>query len=444
MDENNKYFNNLENTPANQVPMSGAAQRSAADAKLEKKSGRGLFLGGVLTGLAGALLIAGIVYLGGWVRGDADGGGSEEVELAEDSAIDAYTIAKMQALEEVIEEYFYLDEVTDEEYQTGIYKGMLQALGDDYSEYYTEEELTNLLQQVEGTYYGIGAYVSLDTVTNLPKISGTIKGAPAEEVDLRANDIIYEVDGVSTYGLTLNEVVALIKGEENTDVVLTIYREGENDYLYITVTRREVETPTIENEMLGDGMAYILITEFDEVSVGQFENALNEAKKEGMKGLIVDVRANPGGSLNAVVEMLRMILPEGLVVYTEDVNGEREEFYCDGKNQLDVPLVVLTDMNSASASEIFAAAVKDYEIGTLVGTTTFGKGIVQQVIPFRDGTAIKLTISAYYTPKGYNIHGTGVEPDVVCEFDSDAYYDEENPVDNQLEKAKEVLKGMMK
>ena len=439
MDENNKYFNNLDNVPADST-----AWANSVNAKLEKKSGRGLFFGGMLTGLAATLLIAGIVYLGVWAQDSVEGnGGSEEVELEGDSAVDAHTISKMQTLEEVIEEYFYLGDVTDEEFQTGIYKGMLQALGDDYSEYYTEEELNNLMQQVEGTYYGIGAYVSLDTVTNLPKISGTIKGAPSEDAGLRANDIIYEVDGESTYGLSLDEVVSKIKGKENTDVVLTIYREGENDYLYITVTRRQVETPTIEYEMLDDGMAYILISEFDEVSVVQFENALKDAEAAGMKGLIVDVRANPGGSLNAVVEMLRMILPKGLIVYTEDVNGEREEFYCDGKNELDVPLVVLVDMNSASASEIFAAAVKDYELGTLVGTTTFGKGIVQQIIPFRDGTAIKLTISAYYTPKGYNIHGTGVEPDVVCEFDGEAYYDTVNPVDNQLEKAKEVLKELM-
>jgi len=444
MDENNKYFNNLENVPTRQVSVSNMARTNNAAMKLEKKSGKGLFFGGMLTGLAGALLIAGIVYLGVWAQDTVEGKGNEEVELAEGYAVDADTISKLQTLEEVIEEYFYLGEVTDEEFRDGIYKGMLQALGDDYSEYYTEEELNNLLQQVEGTYYGIGAYVSLDTVSGLPKISGTIKGAPAEEADLRANDIIYEVDGTSTYGLSLDEVVSLIKGEENTDVVLTIYREGENDYLYITVTRRQVETPTIEHEMLDDGMAYISISEFDEVSVTQFRNALKDAEKEGMKGLIVDVRANPGGSLNAVVEMLRMILPEGLIVYTEDVNGEREEFYCDGKNELDVPLVVLVDMNSASASEIFAAAVKDHELGTLVGTTTFGKGIVQQIIPFRDGTAIKLTISAYYTPKGYNIHGTGVEPDIICEFDGDAYYDEINPVDTQLEKAKEVLKELMK
>jgi len=198
MDENNKYFNNLENVPTRQVSVSNMARTNNAAMKLEKKSGKGLFFGGMLTGLAGALLIAGIVYLGVWAQDTVEGKGNEEVELAEGYAVDADTISKLQTLEEVIEEYFYLGEVTDEEFRDGIYKGMLQALGDDYSEYYTEEELNNLLQQVEGTYYGIGAYVSLDTVSGLPKISGTIKGAPAEEADLRANDIIYEVDGKST------------------------------------------------------------------------------------------------------------------------------------------------------------------------------------------------------------------------------------------------------
>ena len=159
-----------------------------------------------------------------------------------------------------------------------------------------------------------------------------------------------------------------------------------------------------------------------------------------MKGLILDLRANPGGSLNAVVEMARMILPEGMIVYTENKNGKRSEYTCDGENELDVPLVVLIDMNSASAAEIMAGAIKDYELGTLVGTTTFGKGIVQQIIPFRDGSAVKVTISAYYTPKANNIHGIGIEPDIECEFDGEAYYDAENPVDNQLEKAKEVLR----
>ena len=196
--------------------------------------------------------------------------------------------------------------------------------------------------------------------------------------------------------------------------------------------------------MMEDNMAYVQITEFDDVSVKQFENALNSAMAAGMKGLILDLRANPGGSLNAVVEMARMILPKGMIVYTEDKNGKRSEYTCDGTKELEVPLVVLVDMNSASASEIMAGAIKDYSLGTLVGTTTFGKGIVQQIMPFRDGSAVKITISAYYTPKGNNIHGIGIEPDVVCEFDGEAYYGSEDHPDNQLEKAKEVLRDKMR
>lgn len=366
-------------------------------------------------------------------------GNQSTIEYSEDSAITPQVVDKLQFLEETIEQYFYLDEVSDEALDNGVYKGMLAALEDPYSEYYTAAELEELMEQSEGIYYGIGAYVSLDAVTGLPKITGVIEGAPAEEVDLRANDLIYEVDGVSTYGLSLTEAVSLIKGEEGTLVTLTIFRDGESDYMEIPVTRRKVESPTVEFEMLDERTAYIQITEFDDVTVDQFAEALAMAKGSGMEGLILDLRANPGGSLNAVVDIARMILPEGMIVYTEDKYGKREEYTCNGSRELEVPLVVLVDMNSASASEILAGAIKDYGIGTLVGTTTYGKGIVQQVIPFSDGSAVKLTISSYFTPKGNNIHGIGIEPDVVCEFDGEAYYNAENPYDNQLEKAKEVL-----
>ncbi len=460
MDENQSYFDNLSGSGTGAAPVQGEAPqpgyyggaqgpgRPGRTPKAEKGSGKGLFLIGLITGISGALLVLAICYLGLYVQNVVESGQNvkvgEEVSFLEDSAIDATVLNKMQTLENTIDNYFYLHDVTDEELQDGIYRGMLQALGDPYSEYYTAEELNDLMEQTEGVYYGIGAYVSQDTATGLPKISGVIAGAPAEEVDLRANDLIYEVDGESTYGLSLTEAVGLIKGPENTDVTLTIVREGESDYLEVTVTRRKVETPTVNYEMLEDGMAYIQLTEFDDVSVKQFEEALASVRKDGMKGMILDLRANPGGSLSAVVDMARMILPEGMIVYTEDKNGKRAEYTCDGDKELDVPLVVLVDMNSASAAEIMAGAIKDYKLGTLVGTTTFGKGIVQQIIPFRDGSAVKVTISAYYTPDGNNIHGLGIEPDIVCEFDGDAYYGSEDRPDNQLEKAKEVLREMLK
>lgn len=466
MDENNGYFDNLSDgaepgrgsvPPQNQNPAPQQAWNQAPrqtwnpvppdnPEKAEKGSGKGLFLGGLVTGIAGALLVLGIFYLGIYVQNVVESGktAGQGVELDENSAINSSVLGKMQMLERTIDQYFYLHDVTDEEIRDGIYRGMLSALGDPYSEYYSAEELDALMEQTEGVYYGIGAYIGLDEATSLPKISGTIAGAPSEEVDLRANDLIYEVDGVSTYGMTLTEVVSMIKGPEGTDVLLTIIREGESDYLEVKVTRRQVETPTVEYSMMEDSMAYIKLTEFDEVSITQFEQALASARSDGMKGMIIDLRANPGGSLNAVVEMARMILPEGMIVYTEDKNGKRSEYTCDGTKELDVPLVVLVDMNSASAAEIMAGAIQDHQLGTLVGTTTFGKGIVQQIIPFRDGSAAKITISAYYTPIGNNIHGIGIEPDVVCEFDGEAYYGSEDRPDNQLEKAKEVLREKMR
>lgn len=396
----------------------------------KSRKGWGLFVLGLVIGLLVALIITSIIF-------------RQSVSVSEDSLLDSRVLEKIEALENIIHNRFYLSEMTDEELEEGIYRGIMYALNDPYSEYYTEEELSQLMEQAEGVYYGIGAYVGLDEETSLPKISGVIEGTPAEEADLRPGDLVYKVDDEATYGLSLTDATALIKGPEGTEVTLTIIRDGESDYLEVTLPRRKVESPTVDFEMLDEETAYIRITEFDDVTVDQFAEALAMAKGSGMKGLILDLRANPGGSLNAVVEIARMLLPEGLIVYTEDKAGQRSEYSCDGTRQLEVPLVVLIDGNSASASEILSGAIQDYGLGTLVGTTTFGKGIVQQVIAMGDGSAIKLTISSYFTPNGRNIHGTGIEPDVICEFDGEAYYGTEDHYDNQLEKAKEVLRGLM-
>lgn len=408
---------------------------------------RGYFVSGLIIGVLAALLVVGVGYLGfriqGYIYQEEQQDGSASLTFSEDSAVNAEMVEKLQMLETVIRNYYYKDEeVSEEELAEGAYYGMLEALGDPYSTYYSEEELNALLEDTEGVYYGIGAYVTLDTLTGYPKIVAPIAGSPAEEADLRSDDIIYEIDGESTYGLGLEEAVARIKGKEGSTVTLTIYRAGEPDYLYKEVERRKVETPTVSLEMLEDGMAYIQIIEFDEVTVDQFADALATAKGSGMKGLILDLRANPGGSLSAVVEIAKQILPEGLIVYTEDKYGRRTEYSCDGTHVFSLPMVVLVDGNSASAAEILAGAIQDYGIGTLVGTTTFGKGIVQQIITLNDGSAVKVTVSSYYTPNGRNIHGTGLEPDIVCEFDAEAYYGEEQ-FDNQLDKAKEVLREMM-
>lgn len=397
----------------------------------------GSFLLGMLLGVALMTLICGFVFVGMKVYEAVDSKNVAKKGTAQ-SVVSEETEKKLKAIEEVIDEYYYQDADIDVDAMTeGMYAGVVNALGDPYSVYYTEEEWNDLMQETAGIYYGIGAYLMIDPNTGLGKVSGVIENTPAEEAGLRADDLLYLVDGESTMGMELSEIVARVKGEEGTKVHLTIYREGETDYLEMDVERRQIEAPTVKYEMLENNIGYIQITEFDDVTTDQFTEALAVIKGSGAKGLVLDLRGNPGGSLNVVVDIARQILPKGLIVYTEDKYGERDEYSCDGRNELNMPLVVLVNGNSASASEILAGAIKDYHKGTLVGTTTFGKGIVQRVLPLTDGTALKLTISAYYTPNGNNIHGVGIEPDVVCEFDSDAYYDQD--VDNQLEKAVEVL-----
>ena len=426
-------------TENNQFPDLDSLQQQQ-DPDRNKKEKRGYFCSGLIIGLASALIIVSAAYLGTrvekWYRASTSAQSSADTE----EAVNAQSIQKLQTVEGMIRQYYYYDDEIDTKVlEEGAYRGMIESLGDPYSTYYSAEELDELRNQTQGIYYGIGAGVSLDTETTLPKIVKVYDGTPAKEAGLRENDIIYEVNGESTYGMSTSDVVALIKGEENTSVNLTIVRVGESDYLSIDVTRRKVNVPTVEFKMLNEDMAYIQISEFDDITVDQFTEALAMARGNNMKGLVLDLRSNPGGSLDAVVEIARMLLPEGLIVYTEDKYENRKEYTCDGTKQLEVPMTVLINGNSASASEILAGAIKDYGIGTLVGTTTYGKGIVQSVMPLTDGSAVKLTISSYFTPRGNNIHKKGIEPDVICEFDGEAYYGSDDRPDNQLEKAKEVL-----
>ena len=402
--------------------------------KTQDKSGK-FFWGGLFTGLIMSLLVVSSVYVVNRIQYAHKSGQTVGLHTREESqentdgesvtgeAVNEDTVAKMKVIENVIDTYFYKEDVDKDAMVDGIFKGMVESLGDPYSEYYSKEELESLYQDSFGVYYGVGAYVSLDTTTGLAKVSGIIADSPAEEADLRAEDIIYKVDDVDVTGMSLQETVSLIKGDENTTVKLTLIRDGKE--IEKEVTRRKVESPTVNFKMLDDGMAYIQITEFDTVTVDQFTEAMAMARGNDMKGLILDLRSNPGGNLSSVVSIAKQMLPKGLIVYTEDRDGNREEYSCDGSKELDVPMVVLVNGNSASASEILAGAIKDYGIGTLVGTTTFGKGIVQRPIELSDGSAVKLTISSYYTPNGINIHGIGIEPDVECEFDSERYYSDE-------------------
>lgn len=405
----------------------------------------GTLLLGMIIGIVFTALVGSISFVGVRLYNSVRRTGTQEASVTNEEpqrVVNEDSMEKLEAIEEVIDEYYYKEEDIDTTAMIdGMYAGVVDALNDPYSVYYTAEEWNQLMQETEGIYYGIGAYLSIDPTTTLAKISGVIAGTPAEEAGLRENDIIYMVDGESVQGMELTEIVSRVKGEENTTVHLTIVREGETDYLEMDVTRAKIESPTVTYEMYDNGVGYIRITEFDDVTVNQFTTAMDSIKEADAKGLILDLRSNPGGSLSAVVDIARQMLPKGLIVYTEDKNGKREEYTCDGKQELQMPLVVLVNGNSASAAEILSGAIKDYGIGTLIGTTTFGKGIVQRILPLTDGTALKLTISAYYTPNGNNIHGIGIEPDIACELDNEAYYND--GIDNQLEKAKEEMDKML-
>lgn len=372
---------------------------------------------------------------------DADDKDKKDIDsgyiLSDDAVVD-----KILLLEDTIDRN-YIDSVSDEDLKNGMYDGLIDALGDPYAEYYTAEELIQLQQDTQGIYYGVGARLMQDTELGYPQIVGIIDNSPASEVDLRVDDYIYLVNGQDIHDMELSEAVKLIKGEEGTTVDLTLYRPSTNEQVEITVERRKVENPTVSFKMLDDDVAYIQITEFDAITVGQFEEAMAEAKGSGMKGLVLDLRGNPGGSVSAVVDIAGMLLPKGLVVYTEDKYGTREEYKSDGKNEIQVPMVVLVNGRSASASEILSGAIKDYKKGVLMGTTTYGKGIVQRVIPFLDGSAVKLTVSHYYTPLGNDIHKVGIEPDVVVEFDADAYEANKDD-DNQIKAAHEYILNEIK
>ncbi len=400
--------------------------------KTEKKSvikSVVLFCGGILLGaLVVSIIFAVMIYRSTPASMTASG--------EEDSVLDDEVIHKLMLLEDGIDEY-YLGDVDEDALEDSLYHGLIEGLDDPYSTYYSEEELEEVMESAEGIYYGIGAYIGLDTASGYCKITKVMEGTPAMEAGLQAEDIIVEVDGEDMWGITTSEIVTYIKGPEHTTVDLTIYRDGELDYLEITVERRKIETPTVVYEMDENKIATIQITEFDEITTEQFIESMEQAEKAGMKALVIDLRDNPGGSLKTVVDIANELLPEGLVVYTEDKEGNRQEYKCKGKNEIQVPVVVLVNGNSASASEILAGAIQDYKKGTILGTTTFGKGIVQKIFPMSDGSALKLTISHYYTPAGNDIHGVGIVPDEELELDAEKYL--EDGTDNQMDRAKEIL-----
>ena len=350
-------------------------------------------------------------------------------------------VKKLRELETMIDRY-YLNEKDEEELAEGVYTGLIYGLGDPYSRYYTAEEYKQANESTEGTYEGIGIVMQKNSGGGV-KVVLCYEGGPGKAAGLKEDDIISAIDGRDITDMSTSDVVALIKDSGKDRVTLTVHREDVEKPLQIEVDVTDVELPSVFHEMLDEKTGYIQITEFKGVSYNQYMEAYADLREKGMECLIVDLRGNPGGLLNSVCDILRHILPEGRIVYTEDKYGNREEEKCDGKNQLEIPLAVLVNENSASASEIFAGAVQDYGVGTIVGTKTYGKGIVQAVRTLSDGSAVKLTVSRYYTPKGNNIHEVGIVPDVTVDLDVNLLAKDEitHEEDNQLQAAWNVLKG---
>lgn len=392
------------------------------------------FLKGALTGALTVLLIFTLTACLSHKQTEKE---AEKEEKTESTAIADITDDKLTTLEQLVNKY-YFGKTDPEALEDNTYKGYINGLGDPYSVYYTKEETDALYETTTGEYSGIGAVLQENYETGIITLIQIYENSPAEKAGLKAEDILYKVGDVEVTGVDLNEVVTYIKGKKGTEVDLTVYR-GDKE-ITVTAVRDTIEVQTVTSEMKDDMIGYIRVSEFDSVTYEQYASAIEDLESQGMQGLIVDLRSNPGGNLITCVDMLDLMLPEGTVVYTETKDGKREDYKSDEEHQFGLPLVVLVNGNSASASEIYAGAIQDFGTGKIVGTTSFGKGIVQQLFDLPDGTCVKLTISEYFTPNGRNIHGKGITPDVEVEYEPDK---DDPEADNQLDKAIEIVKEQL-
>ena len=359
--------------------------------------------------------------------------------LSKEEAVSQETKEKLSGIQALIQKE-YIGEVDEDALQTGICQGYVGALGDPYSAYYDEEQTSALMETTQGEYGGIGVVLTQNLDTGVTTASSVYEDSPAMKAGMKDGDIIYQVEGRDVSGMALEEISGSIKGEKGTTVEITVLRGEEREEVTLTITRDTIQAETVKTRMLEDEIGYLAISEFDSVTLEQYREGLAELTAQGMEGLIVDLRGNPGGNLDTVCEILDLMLPEGLIVYTEDKDGNRQEFTSDEAQEVQVPLAVLVDGNSASASEIYAGAIQDYGIGQIVGTKTYGKGVVQTIYDLKDGTSLKLTVAEYFTPNGRNIDGEGITPDVEVTYQRD----ENDPeADNQLDRAVETLQNEM-
>ncbi|MCD8009380.1 MAG: S41 family peptidase [Lachnospiraceae bacterium] len=427
-----------------------ASGKSLQDRKSGRARRKAGFLDGVLVGIlasvAVALLVVGGVSAASLLRlrtdigssnrsqtadGETDSGTSDSLQDGE-AEFNEELESKLAEINAYIDSAFIFD-VDEEQMMDSLLAGYLEGLDDDYSAYYTAEEYEETMSDSDGSYVGIGVAVQQDTTTMVITVMTVYAGSPAEASGMEKGDVLQAVDGTDITQEELSDVVNRIRGEEGTQVTVTVLRDGET--LDLTMTRESLDKETVEYEMLDDGIGYILLTEFDNVSVSQMEEAITALREEGMEKLILDLRDNPGGLLTSVVSIADLFLPETNIFYAEDKQGDQTRYDSSAEQLCTEELVVLVNGNSASASEVLAGSLKDNDRATLVGTQTFGKGIVQTFYQLSDGSGIKLTTAHYFTPNGTDIHGVGIEPDLVVEDDG------ETEADEQLEAALEAIRG---
>ena len=398
------------------------------------------FLRGVIMGAAGCILVllsaltiaqyAGKINVAAGLKWDENGMSKEAVEIKDKAEIVSSYINR-----------FYLNDIDYGKMGDIIYKAMVSGLDDKYAAYYTKDEYKDISEKTKGEFCGIGAYISQGKNDNSLKVAGVVKGGPAEKAGIKKGDIIVEVDGENIQGKDSSYAVSKMKGKKGTNVSISVVRKGNKKPITFNIKREVIHDNTVSYKMLDNNIGYISVSAFETVTKKQFKSAVDCLEKKNEKGLIIDLRDNGGGLLDTALDMLDQILPKKLVVYTKDKNGVAEEYYTKDDKEIKIPIVILVNGNSASASEVFCGALRDYGKAKLLGTKTFGKGIVQSSFAFRDGTGLKFTTSKYYTPKGINIHGTGFEPDIKVKSNGKmtALKESGYKVDNQINAALDYL-----
>lgn len=382
------------------------------------------FIKGLITGAVTAIIAAVVTVICIFIKGK-----EQTIKVNKETAMKYNTVKKL------IEEKFFYDS-SEINFEDGLIRGYVESLGDPYSTYYTAEEYQSILESSKGVFVGMGVYISKNEEDNTVKIDSVIDGSSANEEGVKAGDIIYSVDGVKVTADNESETIKSLSGEPGSVVKLTVLRN--NELIDFEITLKEIENKYVGYKMQEDNIAYIAIRHFTNATVNQFKEAVDSMKKDGARAVIFDVRDNTGGTMSSLIEMVDYILPEGMILYTMNSKGERKDYKSTNETaMLDIPCVVLTNENTASAAEVFSAAIKDRGFGVTIGTNTFGKGIVQSIFPLKDGSALKLTIEKYYTPGDVCIHGIGIAPDVEVEIKQE---DINNRIDTQFEAAMEYLK----